>query len=83
MSELVERIMPVADSNPRWAMSNLRAQGIPIEGWGRDGNGDFVIVVLLPADAPMPNYRYAPAVRRGGFRLDSRRWLRWVCLRVR
>ena len=80
MSELVERIVPVAGSNPRWAMSNLRAQGVPIEGWGRDSSGDFVIIVLLPADAPLPNYRYAPAARRAPFRFDTRSWLRWAAV---
>ena len=75
----VEYPIPVHPSQARRAMHNLAAQGVPIAGGGMAG-GEYVIVVVLPADAVAPDWRSAPAVRRGGFRFDTRRWLRWVAV---
>ena len=77
----VEYPIPVHPSQARRAMHNLAAQGVPIAGGGMSG-GEYVIVVVLPADAVAPDWRSAPAVRRGGFRLDTRRWLRWAAVLV-
>ena len=75
----VEYPIPVHPSQARRAMHNLAAQGVPIAGGGMAG-GEYVIVVVLPADAVAPDWRSAPAVRRGGFRFDTRRWLRWAAV---
>mgnify|MGYP000944298755 CR=1 FL=1 len=75
----VEYPIPVHPSQARRAMHNLAAQGVPIAGGGMSG-GDYVIVVVLPADAAAPDWRSAPAVRHSGFRFDTRRWLRWVAV---
>ena len=75
----VEYPIPVHPSQARRAMHNLAAQGVPIAGGGMSG-GEYVIVVVLPADAVAPDWRSAPVVRRGGFRFDSRSWLRWAAV---
>ncbi len=59
---MIETPIPVHPSQARRAMHNLAAQGVPIRGGGMY-NGAYVIVVMLPEEAPAPDWRTAPAQR--------------------
>lgn len=61
---MIETPIAVHPSQARRAMHNLSAQGVPIRGGGMY-NGAYVIVVVLPEDAPAPDWRAAPAQRSG------------------
>lgn len=80
-SALYARPIAVHPSQSRRALHNLAAQGYDIGGGGMY-EGMYVIVVLLPAGAPDPDWRAAPARRSAsaGFAWPAFDWRVFVQL---
>ena len=66
----MQQFYEVHPSQLRWAMHNLAAQGVPIQGYSTLPNGMCVIVITLPESTPAPDWRSAPR-RKPGIELGS------------
>lgn len=61
----MQQFYQVHPSQLRWAMHNLAAQGVPIQGYSTLPNGMCVIVVMLPDSTPAPDWHSSPRRKPG------------------
>ena len=76
----MQQFYEVHPSQLRWAMHNLSAAGVPIQGYSTLPNGMCVIVITLPESTPAPDWRAVNTARRPKPRIELGPVLRWAAV---